>query len=330
VSTGLALVVFAIGLAVSLGASEMLVRGFSRLGAQIGLAAGLVGLLTALGADGPEISSAITALLSGARDVGLGVILGSNLFNLAALLGLSTVIAGRLGFRRILLLLDGSVALWATLVVGLLLLAGLSPVASLVLIAAIFLFYVFLLAAEPDRLDRLPLPPRIDHRLAAAARVIHGDLFRPDRAEESWAPVWLIIPATAAIVAGSYAMVNGALVLGDRWHLSRVFLGAVALAAITSLPNAYAAIRLATQGNGTAVVSLAFNSNTLNLLAGVSIPAVFIGGLSSAPGAAVDVAWLLGLTLLALGLAYAQRGLSRFSGALLIGAYLLFIVVRVR
>ena len=40
-------------------------------------------------------------------------------------------------------------------------------------------------------------------------------------------------------------MVNGALVLGDHWHLSRIFLGAVALAAITSLPNAYAAIRLA-------------------------------------------------------------------------------------
>jgi cation:H+ antiporter len=303
VSTSLALVVFAIGLVVSLAASELLVRGFSRLGARLGLAAGLVGLLTALGADGPEISSAITALLSGARDVGLGVILGSNLFNLAALFGLSAVIAGGLRFRGILLALDGGVNLWSTLVIGALLVVRLSPVLALVLVAAAFLTYVYRL-------------------------VIQGSP-GPRESSESWAPVLWIVPAIVAIVGGSYAMVRGALVVGDQWHIPRAFLGAVVLAAITSLPNAYAAIRFATRRNGTAVVSLAFNSNTLNLLAGISIPAVFIGGLSAARGAAGDVAWLLVMTLLAIGLGYAQRGLNRFGGAVLIAVYLLFVAVRV-
>src|ERR1700716_1215379 len=115
----------------------------------MGLAAGLVGLLTALGADAPEISSAVTALLSGAKDVGLGVILGSNLFNLAALLGFSAVVAGRVSFRRVLLALDGGVALWATVVVGSMLLLRIPPIIALMLVLAIFLFYVFLLAAKP-------------------------------------------------------------------------------------------------------------------------------------------------------------------------------------
>ena len=329
-STAVALVVFALGLGVSLGASEFLVRGFGRLGANLGLAAGLVGLLTALGADAPEISSAITALLSGAKDVGLGVILGSNLFNLAALLGFSAVVAGRVSFRRSLLTLDGSVALWATLVVGLMLLVGLAPVIALVLVVAVLLFYVFLLAAEPHRVDRLLLPRHMRHRLAAAARVIHGDLERSERFNDVWGPVWWVVPSIAAIVAGSFAMVNGALVLGDHWHLSRIFLGAVALAAITSLPNAYAATRLALSGNGTAVVSLAFNSNTLNLLAGVSLPAVLIGGLASAPGAMADIAWLTALTLVGIGLGYLERGLNRWSGLVLIIGYLIFIVVILR
>ena len=329
-STGLALVVFAIGLALSLGASELLVRGFGRLGTNVGLAAGLVGLLTALGADAPEISSAITALASGAKDVGLGVILGSNLFNLAALLGLSAVVAGRVSFRRILLVLDGSVAFWATLVIGLLLLVPLAPLAALVLLLGAFLFYVFLLAAEPHRVEHLFLPRTMRHRLAAAARVIHGELKRSERLQDLWGPVWWIVPSIAAIVAGSIAMVNGALVLGDHWHLSRVFLGAVALAAITSLPNAYAATRMALSGNGTAVVSLAFNSNTLNLLAGVSLPAVLIGGLASAPGAMADIAWLTALTAVAIGLGYAGRGLNRWSGLVLIGGYLIFVVVILR
>jgi cation:H+ antiporter len=310
VSTPLALLVFALGLGVSLGASEFLVRGFGRLGTNVGLAAGLVGLLTALGADGPEISSAITALLSGAKDVGLGVILGSNLFNLAALLGFSALVAGRVSFRRVLLALDGGVALWATLVVGLMLLVGLAPIIALVLVLAVFLFYVVLLAAKP--------------------RVIHGDLERSERVSAPSGPVWWIVPSIAAIVAGSVAMVNGALTLGDHWHLSRIFLGTVALAAITSLPNAYAASRLALAGNGTAVVSLAFNSNTLNLLAGVSLPAVLIGGLASAPGATVEIAWLTALTLVAIGLGYLERGLNRWSGLLLIIGYLVFIAAILR
>ena len=329
-STPVALLVFAAGLVVSLGASELLVRGFGRLGARVGLAAGLVGLLTALGADAPEISSAITALLSGARDVGLGVILGSNLFNLAALLGFSAVVAGRVAFRRILLALDGGVALWTTLVVSLMLLVGLAPSIALLLVLAVFLFYVFLLAAEPHRVDRLLLPRQMRHRLAAAARMIHGDLERSEDVPKVWGPAWWIVPSIAAIVAGSVAMVNGALVLGDHWHLSRIFLGAIALAAITSLPNAYAATRLALAGNGTAVVSLAFNSNTLNLLAGVSLPAVLIGGLASTPGAMADIAWLTVLTLAAIGLGYLQRGLNRWSGLLLIGGYLIFVVAILR
>ncbi len=329
-STAVALIVFAVGLGVSLVASEFLVRGFGRLGTNAGLAAGLVGLLTALGADAPEISSSITALLSGAKDVGLGVILGSNLFNLAVLLGFSAVVAGRVSFRRILLVLDGIVALWATLVVGAMLLVGLAPLVALVLVLAVFLFYGFLLADEPHRVDHLLLPRHIRHRLAAAARVIHGDLERTEPASEFWGPVWWIVPSIGAIVVGSFAMVNGALVLGDHWHLSRIFLGAVALATITSLPNAYAATRLALSGNGTAVVSLAFNSNTLNLLAGISLPAVLIGGLASAPGAMADIAWLTALTLVAIGLGYWGRGLYRWSGLVLIIGYLIFVVATLR
>jgi cation:H+ antiporter len=330
VSTGVALIVFVVGLVVSLGASEFLVRGFVRLGTNVGLAAGLVGLLTALGADAPEISSAITALLSGAKDVGLGVILGSNLFNLAALLGFSAVVAGRVSFRRILLALDGAVALWATMVVGAMLLLGLAPVVALVLVLAVFLFYLFLLAAEPHRVDHLPLPRHTRHWLAAAARVIHGDLERTALARDSWGPVWWVVPSIAAIVAGSFAMVSGALVLGDHWHLSRIFLGAVALAAITSLPNAYAATRIALSGNGAAVVSLAFNSNTLNLLAGVSLPAVLIGGVASASGAVAEFGWLMALSLVTIALGYWARGITRWSGLGLIIGYLVFIIAILR
>ena len=337
-STPVAVLLFVVGLAASLGASEMLVRGLGRLGSKLGLAAGLIGLLTALGADAPEISSAVTALLSGAKDVGLGVILGSNLFNIAALLGFSTLVAGRIVFHRPLLWLDGGVALWATVVIGLVFFVKLAPALSLALVLAVFLIYVFLLATPPHRAEALALPPRMRHRLAAAARLIHMDLERSEKvalaehghADAPGAPSWMVVPAVAVIVAGSVAMVNGALALGSRWHIPQAILGAVVLAVITSLPNAYAATRLALLGNGTAVISLAFNSNTLNLLAGVSIPAVVIGGLNASAAAAIAISWLLAMTLLAIGLGWLQGGLNRLSGVLLIVVYLLFIVFALR
>jgi cation:H+ antiporter len=329
VSTPLAIVVCLAGLGISLGASEVLVSGLGRLGSKLGLASGLLGLLVALGADGPEISSAITALLSGAKDVGVGVILGSNLFNLAALLGLSAAIAGRLDFGRVLLTLDGGVALLSTAAIALLLFGWLASWVVMVVLAAIVIPYLLLLTARPRHLDELSLPVSLRHRLTRIARLVHPDPGLPEVAPVSGVSAWWIGPAVAAIIGGSYAMVTSALALGDRWSVPRAFLGTVILAALTSLPNAYAAVRLALRRNGPAVVSEAFNSNTINLLAGIAVPALFMGMVATVNGAA-NLWWLLGFTVLALALGYLQRGLTRTGGALLIAVYVLFLGVASR
>ena len=305
-SSGLALLAFLLGLGLSLAASEVLVRTLSRLGHELRLSAGLLGLLVALGADSPEISSALAASLSGARDVGVGVIIGSNLFNLAALLGLSALIAGRLRFRRMLLALDGGVALLATLIVALLVAVRLAPVLGLALMLIVTVPYVFVLARP------VQLPPN------------------GSQASGSWRPALWLLPAIGAIVAGSSLMVAMALPLGDRWHVSRAVLGTVVLAALTSLPNAYAAVRLALRQNGPAVVSEAFNSNTLNLVAGISVPALFLGGIGAVPGAGRELGWLLAMTLAAIGLGFAREELGRPSGLVLILIYAAFLAVVMR
>ncbi|HYM49081.1 MAG TPA: hypothetical protein VET65_00775 [Candidatus Limnocylindrales bacterium] len=320
---------FVLGLLLSLLASEVLVTALGRLGGRLRLSAGLLGLLVALGADSPEISSSVTATLAGARDVGVGVILGSNLFNLAALLGLSAVIAGRLRFHRALLTLDGGVAVATTAIVALMLFTGLPPIAGVILMAVVFVPYAFLLAARPQALTRLPMPARVNRRIAAVSRLVHGEP-APTEPGRSVKFAWWIPPAIAAIVLGSYLMVTAALTLGDRWQVSRAVLGTVVLAALTSLPNAYAAVRLAQRRNGPAVLSEAFNSNTLNLLAGISLPALVLGGLQNTRAAGSSLAWLLGMTLVAIALGYPRHDLSRRAGLLLIGIYAAFLVFAVR
>lgn len=82
-----ALAVFVVSLAVMSWASVWLTSALERIGARLRFSEGLLGIVTALGADAPEICSAFTALLSNQHEIGLGVVLGSNIFNLAGLLG---------------------------------------------------------------------------------------------------------------------------------------------------------------------------------------------------------------------------------------------------
>src|SRR5207253_22164 len=81
----------------------------------LGFSEALLGMMTALGADAPEISSAVAAIVAGHKSTGVGVVIGSNVFNIAALLGLSALIAGRVRISVHGLVLSGAVALLAAL-----------------------------------------------------------------------------------------------------------------------------------------------------------------------------------------------------------------------
>lgn len=326
-STAAAVVAFLVALAATLGASEVLVWGLSRLGLKLGLAAGLLGLLTALGADAPEISSASSASFSGARDVGVGVILGSNLFNLAALLGLPGVLVGRLPFPRMVPVVDGAANCLVTLVATGLLLGVVPSRAAVAAFLVILAAYATLLALPPRRVRRLPLPAWASGAILLLSEQIHSEEIVPDviRTGRGWFPVWFVPLALAVIVAGSIVMVTAAVLLGRRWHVPAEVVGTVILAGITGLPNLYAAVRLALRGDGATVVSEAFNSNTLNLIAGLSLPALVLGTAALTPGATGSLIWLAGLSLTAIAVATLQRGLTRTGGAIIIGVYVAFL-----
>lgn len=325
----LALVVFFIALGSTLLASELMVRGVGWLGVRLQLSGGLVGLLIALGANTPEIGSSISALAVGAKEVGVGIIVGSNLFNLAALLGLTALVANGLSFRRILALVHGGVGILVLAVVAITLLGKVGSIASAVLLLLLVVPYAAILATPPARLRRLPLPMATRRSLAWLAAKVR---VRPERAREvdrtSWAPAWMVLPALITIGIASYGLVISALALSNRWLLPHRFVGTVILAVLTSLPNTYAAIRLGRQRYGSAVVSEAFNSNTINLIAGIGLPALVLGGTLASGRSSNDLWWLLALTIVAMGLALPRAGIGRLGGSLLIAAYLVYLALQ--
>ncbi len=326
--TTLAVMIFLGCLVISVGGSFVLAAGVDRLGARIGLAAGLFGVVTAFAANTPELSAAVTALVAGHPDVGLGVVLGSNVFNLAALLGLSAVAAGGvwIGHRR--LLLDGVVAMLVLAMTAALLFGYLRPWLATLLAAAAFGPYIVLLGLRPATIRRFIAPGRLFDFLNAL--VTPAAVGRPG--EESPVPAkgtrmrW-IPPALAAIILASVGMVHSAIVLASRWGVRSNVVGMVVLAGLTGIPNVIAAVRLALRQRGAAVMSEALNSNTLNLFAGVCLPALLLGTPAPTRLTVVAVWWLLGMTLVALVLTGYRQHLSRRGGACLIGLYLVFVGV---
>jgi Ca2+/Na+ antiporter len=122
-------------------------------------------------------------------------------------------------------------------------------------------------------------------------------------------------------------MERGATSVGVRFAVPDIAVGALVLAAVTSLPNAVSAVYLARRGRGAATLSTALNSNSLNVTAGLLIPATVIGLAKPSRSGLLVAGWYMGLTALTLALAYAGRGLRRISGGVIIAAYALFVVL---
>src|SRR5215510_3509723 len=145
---GLAVPAFLVGTVVSLLTSFLLVSRLERVGERIGLSEALLGMVAALAADSPEVTAAVTAIAHHQQRVGAGVILGSNVFNLAALLGLGAVVARWVALHRKVVLLGGAVALWIAVVCLLVVTRAVPAAAGLVLAFLVLAAYLVVLGTE--------------------------------------------------------------------------------------------------------------------------------------------------------------------------------------
>jgi cation:H+ antiporter len=319
---------FVASIALMLIASAIFARRLDHVGLRLGLPEALLGLLTALAADAPEISSAIAALVQHQHALAVGVVVGSNAFNLAAMLGVSAVVAGRVRARHETLELEAFVGLWLLAVMLVVVAGGLGGPTGGVLVAVVVVPYVLLLAAGPRLARRLPLG-------VAELRFVRrsfGERHRRDRSldsrREAAGLVAILLLALCLIVAGSVGAVRAATDLAHAWDVPEALVGVVVLAILTSLPNAWTGVRFGLQRRGSALMSETLNSNSINIVAGLAVPAA-LGTLAAFSGLAIfDVAWLIAMTVAALVLFGKRGGAGRGAGAVLIVLYAVFLAVQ--
>jgi Ca2+/Na+ antiporter len=251
-------------------------------------------------------------------------------FNLAALLGLAAIISGQIALHRRVVALEGVVAvaigaLCTAVVFGLI-----TPPVGLATVGGILGVYLVLLASPPRHLARWGPTARWAAWLAEAVREEESELeaaIHPPRGtarDTAGAGAALIV-----VVGASVAMEQAASQFGARHRIPEIVTGGLILAGVTSLPNAVAAVYLARRGRGAATLSTAMNSNAINVAAGFLLPATIVGVGGALGPARLVAASYLGLTILALGCAYAASGLRRRHGVLIVLAYLAFVAALV-
>jgi cation:H+ antiporter len=323
----LAVPLFVASIALMLVASAQFAHRLDHLGLRLGLPEALLGLLTALAADAPEISSAISALVQNDRSVAVGVVVGSNAFNLAAMLGLSAVVTARVRARHETLELEAFVGLWLLAVMVAVVAGALGGRVGGVLVAAVAVPYVALLAVGPRLARRLP---RAESRFLLRS---FGEQHRRERTldsrREALGVLAVLLLALVLIVAGSVGAVRAATDLADRWSVPEELVGVLVLAILTSLPNAWTGVRFGLQGRGSALMSETLNSNSINIVAGLALPAA-LGTFAAFSGLAVfGLAWLLGMTTVALVLFGRREGAGRNAGVFLVALYAVFLAVQI-
>lgn len=322
-SVPLLLSVFSVAAAISIFASGVLVVRLERIAHRLALTEAALGLLAAVAADAPEISSSVAALVHHDQGVGVGIIVGSNLFNLAALLGLASLLSVSLPISRSLSTYEGVPAALLALVVAASLFRVISAQWMLVSVVVVTTPYVLLALKGPERVRGRSRVAHLVRRALSEETADLDEVVPPEAATRR--DVIEAIATVVLVVTASTVMERAGTRLGSRFQLSSLVVGGLVLAAVTSIPNVVAAVYLARRRRAAALISEASNSNTLNVVFGLSLPAVLAGEHFDHSTDPVVASFYLALTIVSYAAVWHFKEMRRSVGVIVIAGYLCFV-----
>lgn len=292
--------IFLAGLAVLSWSADRFVYGASALAQNIGVSPMVIGLtIVAMGSSAPEIMVAATASLAGNPDTAVGNAIGSNITNIALVLGITALIKPLLVSSTTVKREMPIVLLVSLLAVYLLSDLQLLRAEGIVLIVLFFLVIggLTFISMRADKSDPLQ---------AETAEEIPRDV--PTANAVLWVIVGLILlPLSAQF------MVDSAVVIAKYFGLSDLVIGLTIIAIGTSLPELAACVAGVIKGEDDLVLGNILGSNIFNLLAVLAMPGLIAPGLVDANAANRDIYIMLGLTLMLLVFSFNLKGSSRIN-----------------
>ena len=305
------------GLVALVVGAESLVRGASKLALSFGVSPLVVGLtVVAFGTSSPEVAVSVGAAVDGKVDLALGNVVGSNIFNVLFILGVSALItplfvAQQLIRQEVPIMIGTSLLLFV-----LALDRGIGTVDGLIFVGLLVAYTVFLIRQSRRANQGL--------RDEAASEVAHMTAGGWD----DRLPVQLALVAggLGLLVLGADWFVDGAILVARSFGISELVIGLTIVAAGTSMPEVATSLLAAIRGERDIAVGNVVGSNTFNILGCLGVSALVApAGLTVAESMiAFDVPVMIAVAIACLPIFFSGNRISRWEGGVFLGYYVAY------
>ncbi len=304
------------GLVLLVVGAEAMVRGASRLAAAVGISPLVIGLtVVAFGTSSPELAISLQSAFQGQADIAIGNVVGSNLFNILVIVGLSAIITPLVVAQQLVrldvpLLIGASLLTWWMAADGLI-----GRVEGVVLFAGLVAYLSFLIWQSRRESQEV--------KDEYAAEYGNGR----SRDWKMWAVnLGLVAAGLVLLVLGSRWLVEGAVSLARAMGLSELIIGLTIIAAGTSLPEVATSVLAALRGERDIAVGNAVGSNIFNIMAVLALTGVFAPeGISVAPAAInFDIPVMTAVAVAALPIFFTGNLIARWEGFFFLAYYMAY------
>ena len=302
------ILLFFLGLFFLIVGAELLVRGASKLASAAGISPLIIGLtVIAFGTSSPELAVSIKSSWSGQSAIALGNVVGSNIFNVLFILGLSALI---IPLRVSKQLIRFDVPLMIALSIGVLMLGlngSLGRLDGTLLLIALFGYLFFLYRHKSEDPG--------DGETAANT----GD-------QPRWLNITFIVLGLLLLVAGSRFLVDAAVEIARNMGLNELLIGLTLVAAGTSLPEVVTSLVAAWKGERDIAVGNVIGSNIFNLTCVLGITSLVAPeGITTGPEVlGIDIPVMIAVSLFCLPLFFTGAIIDRVEGLMLFGFYIAY------
>jgi cation:H+ antiporter len=307
------------GLIALVAGAELLVRGASKLALSFGISPLVVGLtIVAFGTSAPEMAVSVGAVLDGKTDIAIGNVVGSNIFNVLFILGLSAIITP-LVVNVQLIRQEVPIMLGASLLLLIFALDGrVGMVDGGMLLALLLAYTVFLVVQSRNE--------------SKAANEEYAAEFKPAE-KGGWderlpVQLGLIVIGLALLVLGSNWLVGAAVIFAKALGVSDVVIALTIVAAGTSMPEVATSVMAAVKGERDIAVGNVVGSGTFNILGCVGLSGLAAGGaglLIPAPVMQFDIWVMVATSLACLPVFMTGREIARWEGGVFLGYYVAYV-----
>jgi cation:H+ antiporter len=310
---------FIAGLAALFIGANALVHGASKLALSLSVSPLVVGLtVVAFGARAPEMAVSTSAVINGQADIAIGNVVGSNIFNVLFILGLSALIAPLIVHTQLIRqevpIMIGTVLIFITLSMD----AVISIWDGGVLFGLLLVYVVFLIRQS---------------RQAPADQTTEFDTELTKAKPSSWDARWpvqigLIAVGLLLLVMGSEWLVSASVYFAKQLGISDLVIGLTIVAAGTSMPEVAASLVAAFKGERDIAVGNVVGSNIFNVLGCLGLGGLVSGvaGMAVAPAVLTFDLWVLtAVSLACLPIFLSGREIARWEGAVFLIYYMSYV-----